>query len=50
MYKQLRYDDMSSGLETSDAIKSSGIPNIADNYVKEDGSLDIETVIRKFQE
>ncbi len=50
LYEQLIYDYMSSKLETSGAMKSTGISTVSGSYTREDGSLDIERVIRKFQE
>ncbi|MCP4155678.1 MAG: AAA family ATPase, partial [bacterium] len=46
LYEQLIYDYMSSNMETSGHTVFKGP---GDNYVKQDGSLDIEKVIRKFQ-
>ncbi|MCP5046443.1 MAG: AAA family ATPase [bacterium] len=50
LYEQLIYDYMSSKLETSGAMNSTGVSTIADSYIGEDGSLNIEKVIKKFQE
>lgn len=50
LYEQVIYDYMSSKLETSGAMRSAGISNIASSYTHEDGSLNIEKIIRKFQE
>jgi len=47
LYEQLIYDYMSSKLETSGGIKYS---TISSSYIREDGTLDIEKIIRKFQE
>ncbi len=47
LYEQLIYDYMSSHMETSGHTMFKGPGG---NYVKQDGSLDIEEVIRKFQE
>ncbi len=47
MYEQLIYDYMSSNLETSGAIDSSPVGS---SFLAEDGTLDIEKVIHKFQE
>jgi hypothetical protein len=47
LYEQLIYDYMSSKLETSGSIKYS---TISSSYIREDNTLDIEKIIRKFQE
>ncbi|MGD2085823.1 MAG: AAA family ATPase [Candidatus Aminicenantes bacterium] len=47
LYEQLIYDYMSSKLETSGGIKYS---TISSSYIREDNTLDIEKIIRKFQE
>lgn len=47
IYEQLIYDYMSSNLETSGGIT---YPAISSSYVREDNTLDIEKIIRKFQE
>ncbi len=47
LYEQLIYDYMSSKLETSGGIKYS---TVGSSYIREDGTLDIEKILRKFQE
>jgi hypothetical protein len=47
MYEQLIYDYMSSKLETSGSIEYS---HVSSSYIEEDGTLNLEKVIRKFQE
>ena len=47
LYEQLIYDYMSSKLETSGSIKYS---TVSSSYIREDNTLDIEKIIRKFQE
>jgi len=47
LYEQLIYDYMSSNLETSGGIEYS---HVSLSYIEEDGTLNIEKVIRKFQE
>lgn len=47
IYEQIIYNYMSSNLETSTGI---GPYNIGGNYIDENGALDIEMVIRKFQQ
>jgi len=47
LYEQLIYDYMSSNLETSGGIK---YPAVSASYILEDGTLNIEKIIRKFQE
>jgi hypothetical protein len=46
LYEQLIYDYMSSNLETSGKVK---LYTVSTSYIKEDGSLNIEKMIRKFQ-
>lgn len=45
-YEQLVYDYMASKLETGTALP----PGLSSMYVRENGSLDMEKIIRKFQE
>jgi hypothetical protein len=47
IYEQLIYDYMSSNLETSGKID---LHLVSSGYMDEDGTLDIEKVIRKFQQ
>lgn len=47
LYEQLIYDYMSSNLETSDSMQ---INHVSSSYFQEDGTLNIDKVIRKFQE
>ena len=47
LYEQLIYDYMSSNLETSGGLEYS---HVSSSYIEEDGTLNIEKVIRKFQE
>jgi hypothetical protein len=46
LYEQLIYNYMSSQLETSGGV---AFHAVSSSYIREDGSLDIEKVIRKFQ-
>jgi hypothetical protein len=46
LYEQLIYDYMSSNMETSSGID---FYPVSSSYIKEDGSLNVEKVIRKFQ-
>lgn len=50
LYEQLIYDYMSSKLETSGVMTSATVSTVAASYLRDDGSLNIEMVIRKFQE
>jgi hypothetical protein len=47
LYEQLIYNYMTSNLETSGDIN---LYNIGSSYFQEDGTLDIQEVIRKFQQ
>jgi hypothetical protein len=47
LYEQLIYDYMSSDLEVSGGIK---YPAVSASYIREDGTLNIEKIIQKFQE
>jgi hypothetical protein len=47
LYEQLIYDYMSSKLETSGRIEYS---TVSSSYIRADNTLDIEKIIRKFQE
>jgi hypothetical protein len=47
LYEQIIYDYMASNLETSGAVGPTGVSS---SYVESDGSLNIEKVIRRFQQ
>jgi len=47
LYEQIIYNYMASNLETSDGAVLSGITS---SYIENDGTLNIEKIIRKFQE
>ncbi len=47
LYEQIIYDYMSSNLETSRGIE---LHSVSSSYIEEDGTLNIEKIIRKFQE
>ncbi|MCP5046776.1 MAG: PD-(D/E)XK nuclease family protein, partial [bacterium] len=50
LYEQLIYDYMSSNLETSGRTSGIGLYNTDHGYIGTDGTLNIESIIRKFQE
>ncbi|MCP4221411.1 MAG: AAA family ATPase [bacterium] len=50
IYQQVIYDYMSSGLEISNRTPSMKLYNTPSSYIEKDGSLNIERVLRKFQE